>query len=228
MMAIFSGDWKDGNGVPFDPSAFQCQDYAASGTAQLRPRSPRRTAAQQQATLNFSIAARLWFNTLDETERQTWRDNGPFYHFFERHGDFSSWYGYRSFMRSQIPGVTAGTVLKLQGPDFGVPWDALFVDATREDGGGLITVYMVNLDRTVEPKSHIEIFQINPAATGLSYEIDWTRLLLSVPGWANGDEAFTFEMSPHWVNPTWMQYKLLIRWWNVHLCGQVVTWTVAA
>lgn len=76
-MAIFTGTWEDGDGIPFDGSAQVLHDQPGGGY--VAAKRNRRCRCNQRET-NPKIMAYLkdrWFNTLTPLQRQQWGYIGP-------------------------------------------------------------------------------------------------------------------------------------------------------
>ncbi len=70
-MAIYSGNWKDPSGVPFDPGAFARNQYGGR-TAQVRRtgRKPSEHLDRQRATARS--LANIWLNVMTDAMRTEW------------------------------------------------------------------------------------------------------------------------------------------------------------
>jgi len=75
-MAIFTGNWLDDDGVPFDPSAKVNEHYATSGSACLNRTGqvPRRGRARFAAAIRYS--AHRWHHDLPPWAQEAWALEG--------------------------------------------------------------------------------------------------------------------------------------------------------
>jgi len=75
-VAIFTGNWLDDDGVPFDPSAKVNEHYATSGSACLNRTGqvPRRGRARFAAAIRYS--AHRWHHDLPPWAQEAWALEG--------------------------------------------------------------------------------------------------------------------------------------------------------
>jgi len=75
-MAIFTGNWFDGSGVPFDGSAAAIVDGPAAGTARLAraTRTGQPSEAHRNCMCRFGWISRHWKQDLTGANRLTWQD----------------------------------------------------------------------------------------------------------------------------------------------------------
>ncbi len=75
-MAIYSGNWKDGAGVPFDPNAFAHGQQGAK-VAQPRRRGRRDQPHIARNTATARYLAHVWLNVLTDAQRTEWGRSLP-------------------------------------------------------------------------------------------------------------------------------------------------------
>lgn len=213
-MAIFAGNWKDAEGVPFCANAYQKEDYGASGSAQGNSRGGWGSARQRHAVVMFMRAAWHWSNALTDEQRAMWVDMSQRRAwYYRRYVPPTTFYGrgYLSFLQGAVSAY-GGEVLVQDEPGWAMSGDT--IDACwYEDGKIWVTFY--NQWRIDVPDSFANVFQVNPKYMWKDYLRQETRDLGIVYHWQYQDyEYTTFSWKPAWPVRGWPGGRVFIRAWR--------------
>lgn len=107
-MAIFAGNWFDGDGIAMFPGAAATQDGTQGSIARNSGQVPhaRLTPGQQRVRRDFGIISEVWKDELTDAERLSWTtgDNN----IVNRSGSAVARHGHQRFLQVQMPLQTFG------------------------------------------------------------------------------------------------------------------------
>ncbi len=222
-MAIYAGNWKDGDGVPFDPNAFAHVDYGASGSARSRRLRPRSSPGRAQATYNFRRLAETWSMLLSDPERTEWAVAAGALDRETRSGTFPTLTAHAFFQRCCHPALTINGTYLASPPTFPPPvstdiYAQEYVEATQI----FSALYFVYAADQGDPDTGIAMFQIHPAHAGQANEIAFTNLI-----------GYTYPLprvlGPHYIygNAAWpvpdhQPARAMVRRWQLHNFDRVI------
>ena len=227
-MAIFTGNWLDDDGVPFDPSAKVNEHYATSGSACLNRTGqvPRRHHQRFASTIRY--AAHRWHNDLDAAHRALWADKaaaGP-----SRRGtlDRTPTNGWTMFNAFDFLQLWHDPPSAVTGPYPGGP-DILssVIDSVDLEAGTVTFTATAEPGLADVPIARLATFQVDPAAALAVNPWRATRLIdLALPA-ALDPGPYTNTVPLAWPITAGQAVRIYWRgrvanWWTYHAED---TWT---